>query len=339
MGRALKLPWQRARREPQTEDRTYTDLITNALVQAASSPTANAYVSALEIAAGQLSRAFASAALDGRGTVAFTPAMLAATGRYLVERGEAVFGRFGDNLVEAVEYDLPRVGGAYRLTLPDGSQRVREPDRVFHAVWNRDPMTRRGLGPLATAQTLRTLLNRLEGALATEGNAAIGYLLPIPSDGQAGNVEALKADLANLEGRIAVVETARGGWGEGPAGAPRSDFTLARMGPHYPAGNVNLFERARDTVLAACGYPVSLIAGQDGTGQREGWRRYLHGTVAPLGRIVEAEAARIGLPVTLDFDALFASDIQGRARAFQSLIKGGMDIERAATVSGLISGD
>ena len=43
--------------------------------------------------------------------------------------------------------------------------------------------------------------------------------------------------------------------------------------------------------------------------------------------------------LTLNFDALMASDLQGRARAFQSLVGGGMDVERAATLSGMLQGE
>ena len=43
--------------------------------------------------------------------------------------------------------------------------------------------------------------------------------------------------------------------------------------------------------------------------------------------------------LALDFSSLFASDITGRARAFGSMVNGGMDIERAAGLSGLLAGE
>ena len=45
----------------------------------------------------------------------------------------------------------------------------------------------------------------------------------------------------------------------------------------------------------------------------------------------------LGLSSTFSFEALFASDITGRARAFGSLVQGGMDVEDAANLTGLIS--
>ena len=70
-----------------------------------------------------------------------------------------------------------------------------------------------------------------------------------------------------------------------------------------------MFTAARQSVLAACGMPVALAENSDGGSQSESWRRYLHGTVAPLGKLIALEAERIGLPIALDRDKLFASDI------------------------------
>ena len=163
----------------------------------------------------------------------------------------------------------------------------------------------RGLSPLGAARQLRVLAQRLERSFADEANAAVGYVLPVPTDGQSGNIEDLKDSLAKLAGRIAVVETTRGGWGEGGSAAPGRDFALERLGADFPAGNVQLFTSVMEAVLAACGYPVQLVQAADGTSQREAWRRYLHGTVAPLARLVETDAERIGLPIVVNFDALF----------------------------------
>ena len=49
------------------------------------------------------------------------------------------------------------------------------------------------------------------------------------------------------------------------------------------------------------------------------------------------EAERIDLPITLDRGQLFASDISGRARAFQSLVGGGMSLEAAAVASDILT--
>lgn len=321
----------------EAENQGYTDIVTNALLDAAADPLSEGYVAALEIAAGQLSRAFASATVTGRGASAFDQSVMAQIGRSLVEAGEAVWFRRGRRLIRTDNFGL-QPGGEYQVSTPEG-EFVISANRVLHVRWNLDLASGRGIGPLSRARTLRTLMQRLEGSLATESNAPVGYLLPIPQDGAAGSVEKLREDLAALKGRIAVIETTRGGWGEGTQGAPRRDYELARMGPDYPQSSIGLFSAARNTVLAACGYPVQLVTDSDGTAQREAWRRYMHGTVSPLGGLLARASEVCGLPVEVDFEALFASDIQGRARAFQSLVTGGMSIEDAARASGILAID
>lgn len=318
------------------QHRGYTDMVTKALVDAAASPAADGYVSALETAAGQLSRAFASAGVAGLGAEAFGPWVMAQVGRSLVELGESVWYRVGAELRRAENYGL-LPSGRYEITNANTGPLQLDAGRVFHVRWNIDVNSGRGLAPLSTARSLSNLMSRLEASLAAEGNAAVGFLLPIPTDGDAATVEQLKTDIAALNGRIAVVETTRAGWGEGAAGSPRRDYELARLGPQFPEGNVRMFLAARNSVLAACGFPIQLVDDDTGTGQREAWRRYLHGTVAPLGRLVAVEAARVGLPISLDWDTLFASDVQGRARAFQSLVNGGMSLEAAAAASGILT--
>ena len=323
----------------ETENRNYSDIVTNALVDAAAGDASDGYLAAMEIAAGALSRAFAAASVSGRGAAPFRPWVLADIGRALIEEGEAVWLRTGRRMIRAVSYGRNIEDGSYDLALSDGRSVAAPPGRVLHARWKEDPTTGRGIGPLGTARTLRTLTQKLEASMSAELNAEIGYLLPLPTDGGSSVIDEFRKQLANLKGKIAVVETTRGGWGDGPSHAPRWEYDLMRLGPAIPASSVDLFASSRNTVLTACGYPVSLLGTEDGTAQREAWRRYLHGTVAPLGRIVADAATEAGLAITLDFETLFASDIQGRARAFQSLVGGGMDIAQAAAASGLLQDD
>ena len=80
--------------------------------------------------------------------------------------------------------------------------------------------------------------------------------------------------------------------------------------------------------------------GADQTARREAWRQFLHGTVQPLADIFAEEfRGKLHPAIRLTFEDLFASDLQGRARAFQSLVGGGMELERAAAASGLLTPD
>ena len=77
------------------------------------------------------------------------------------------------------------------------------------------------------------------------------------------------------------------------------------------------------------------------TAAHEAWRGFLHGTIQPLAACVAAElAARLDTPtLALGFDRLFASDLAGRARAFQSMVGGGMAVDQAAALAGLMADD
>ena len=69
-------------------------------------------------------------------------------------------------------------------------------------------------------------------------------------------------------------------------------------------------------------------------------KRFLHTTIDSLGKLVAQELTeKFEFPVSLNFDSLMASDISGRARAFQSMVGGGMDIDRATALSGLLEAD
>ena len=324
--------------ELETENRNYTDIITQSLLDAAADSIADAYISALEVAAGALSRAFAAATVSGTGSMSFNPWIMAQMGRCLVEFGETIWFRIGNRLTRGDNYEINPSYTEYTFNLPSGAVRM-PADRVIHVRWNMNINNMRGVGPLQQARNLRTMVQKLEGSISDEMGAAIGYLLPIPSDGNADTVEKLKKDLATLKGNIAMIETARAGWGQGAQTGTRRDFELVRMGPNLPDSSVNLYNSAWNHVLSICGYPATLAGNEDGTAQREAWRRYLHGTVAPLAALVVEASSVAGVQVAIDFDKLFASDIMGRARAFQSMVGGGMDVSKAAALSGLIAMD
>ena len=91
-----------------------------------------------------------------------------------------------------------------------------------------------------------------------------------------------------------------------------SDWKPQRIGADPPAALVTQEERASMEVYAACGVPPALFAVGEGTAQRESYRRFLHGTVAPLARIVAAElSSKLDGDVVLNFDSLFAADLSG----------------------------
>lgn len=90
-------------------------------------------------------------------------------------------------------------------------------------------------------------------------------------------------------------------------------------------------------MLAACGTPPALFTdGADGTAQREALRRWHLNTVLPLARILEDELTlRLETDIKLKFDK-YPLDLAGRASAFKGLVAGGMDVDKALAITGLL---
>ena len=331
-------------------DSPYTDIIVDLLqTQAATSTADPSSTGAVEAAASLIGRAFASAHLVNAPTGLVPPGVLAHVGRQLILRGDVLYvidvGEDGLTLLPASQWDVS--GGvapsswAYRATMPSpsGVHTATVPAAsVVHFRYSVDPARPWvGVGPLTRAGLTARLSAGLEAALGDEVGSARGSLIPVPTDGQAGTLDNLRADLKKLRGEVALVETTAGGWGTGPQTAPRGDWVPSRIGANPPPTLAVLRSEAAQSVLAACGVPVELVVVSDGTGQREAWRRFLHGTVEPLARpVVQELRNKLELPgLDMDFSGLFASDLSGRARAYQSLVGGGMVAEKAANLAGL----
>ena len=140
----------------------------------------------------------------------------------------------------------------------------------------------------------------------------------------------LRRDIKTLAGEIAVVEsqTARMIVPDGRHVPASSDWTARRIGANPPEPLVNLHSQACMEILAACGIPPSLIDPTAASTMRESWRVFLFSTVSLLGEIVAEELSyKFGEPITLTWAELRASDVQGRARAFASMVESGATLE------------
>ena len=219
-------------------------------------------------------------------------------------------------------------------------------DAVCLLTWAVDPANPwRGCGPLELADQTGSLVGALESSLSNESSTPTGFLLPVPQGDDADQDEEddplveLKADLKTLGGGLALVETTAAGFGEGRGAAPQKDWIPYRLGPAPPAALCTLREDVGRSVLAACGISPAMVGGKsDGTARREAFRQFLHLSVQPLAKTIQEEfRAKLELNLTLDFSELMAGDLMGRARAFQSLVGGGIDVEKAAALSGLLS--
>ena len=339
----MKIPFLN---RPETRG-SYTDAVVEALLKEATGQSAS--VSSLgvtEACAGLWGRSFASATVTpfNLATAALTPAVLEAIGRRLLLHGEAVFEITVEDgavrLVEASHWEIEERGEwVYRadFSTPEGTyNRTLSASRILHpriGVSSYRPWQGESPIPSATAK----LASGLETKLTQEVGGPVGNVLPLPHK---GSVAALQADIDKLAGRTVLVESTAAGFGDKEA-APRGDWQTRRIGANPPEAMIELRKEVQASILAACGCPGSLIERADGTLAREEMRRYLHSTIAPVASIVASElAVKLDTPnLAFDFSQLFASDLSGRARAFQSMVGGGMEVGKAAALAGLMVDD
>ena len=331
---------------------SYTDLrIADATAAVQGDGVDAAAIAAVQAAAGQWARAFAVATVvpETPVTRALTASVLHDLGRSLVLYGEACWlidvadSRL--QLHRASDWDIFGVRKwTYRLTIsgPSGTLVRRVPaDSVLHPRINQDPATPyQGQSPVKLAGLTSGLAAHLEKSLRNEAKSNTGYVIPAPTDGMGeSELTELRGDVTTLKGRTALVPGMQRAWGDSGVGPGTSNWKVQRIGIDPPESLVTLRSDAGLAVLAACGVPAELYQGKaDGTARREAWRVFLHGTIQGAADVVSAELSeKLETPVTLNFDRLFASDVQGRARAFASLIGTGgegLDTARAAELAG-----
>ena len=350
----MRWPWS-TREKRQS---SYSEAVSSALLSVASGVGNFSQTGAVEMAASTVGKALALSAIspsDNR-TVGLTPVVLASVGRQLITRGECVFVievRGGSvRLIPASSFDVSGSSlfaedWTYRCDVfsPSASRTLTRPyEAVLHFRYSYDPGSPwRGVGPLTRARLTAALAANLESNLGNQAKAPTGQLIPVPDPGAAETdgedpLANLKTDIAKIAGGVMLTETTSGAWGEGRAIAPKGDWEQRRIGfdPSRESGPIQ--EAATMAVLSACGIPPSLVSEKaEGTGQREAFRRFLNLTLMPLGAIVASELSeKLDVPVELNFDRLMASDLSGKARAFGSMVKAGLDLEKAAALSGLM---
>ena len=326
-----------------------TDSIISALIAQAggsSTPPSVEALGAVEAAAGLWSRAFASASVEPQtpATQALTPTVLAAIGRGLASRGEALFVLDVNGAVELTQASAWKVSGGTRpeawryiveMPLPAGGfvKRSLPSESVIHLRYATRPGAPWvGVSPLGMADETRALATWIERRLAEETSTATSYMLPLPAG---ADVAALKADIKAGRGKLHLVDTTSSGWGGGSIEAPQRDWKSNRLGADPPEALGKLRENVGNDLFGVYGIPSS-IHGTGGSA-RESYRQFLASTIQPLAKIVVEELAlKLDTPtLALDFTELRAADIASRARAYGILINAGMDSTEAAEATGL----
>ena len=344
--------------ELETRESSYTDALVQALQRNAqgrvANPAAPTATAALETCVGLVGRAFAAAEVAGPEIVAsaLTPALMTMIGRSLIRKGEIVLaidtstGRL--QLFPAQSHNVAGGhnpdGWEYELTLPGPSTTTTlslPAESVLHLRYAVDPeLPYRGIGPLQVATLAGELSAETVKALGDEASGPRGSFMPLPAtDGDDDSVAEIKAFVPNARGKMGIVESVTDNYGTGGP-SPQGDYKQQHFGPMPAAAMVDLMQAVKVEIYSACGVPPGLFTVGAAASIREAWRLCLFATIGPLGRIVLTELRnKLDDSLTVGWVDLRASDLQGRARAFQSLIGGGMSLADAVAASGVLADD
>ena len=351
----MRWPWSKTEKRDSGGD--FSDAVVRLIESQAAGTAADASsTAAVEAASGTLSRAFASADVQGEGWARdlVSPGFLAQVGRDLIGNGDSMHAirMSGAGDVQLIPASSWHWEGSHdpstwtaRVTCygPSTSTTWNLPaESVVFVRWGSSPgQTYVGTGPLSWAHTTARLQSETERSLADEAQGPLAQLLAIPQDGGDGGdddpLAMIKADIAKARGKALLVETSSAGWGEGKTAAPARDWKAERLGPHPPESMPMIARQTFAAVLAACGCSMAMFDDSDGTSKREAQRIFLHGTVRPLGRMLAAElSAKLETEIALNFDQLYMHDLAGRAQAFQKLVAGGVAVNEALITCGLL---
>ena len=307
----------------------------------------------VEACSGLYERSIASAAVEPMGAAleAVSPQLLALAGRGLALFGQAVFlidvdPVQGLTLAPSSSWDVQ--GGVlerdwlYRLDMigPSGSRTVTRPAAsVLHFRIGADSRAPwRGRPPLRRSQATANLAAAIEAQLTAESKLPTGRIVPLSGTG-----EQVKK-VGSMIARGGITVTGLGQSSPGQEQVPSSRYQPQKLGPDPADAFGQLRRHVAEDIASAFGVPPSLFnpAG-DGSGQREAWRRFWAGTIAPIGSLLEAEIrAKLDPEAHISFPALRASDEDGRSRAvarranaLKTFLEAGLDREAALRLAGL----
>ena len=337
----MKWPWSR----PEIRS-SYTEQIVSRLVAAASGATDGSGLAAIETAARWWSAGLSSARVTPSGGAldAVSPAVLAAVGRQLCRRGEALFVidvRGGQATLTpcgswTISGSDDPASWEYLCTLsgPSATRTMTlDAASVVHVRYAPDPASPwRGRSPVQLALDTFKAASLLEGAAQEEFSFTQKQLIaPRRGSGDFAPIDSLSPDIIQK-----IVESFAQHVGAPTIVLP-ADVVPSRLGPEPPDSYALLRDRFENSILSACGIPPSLIAPRGtGTAMREGYRQILHALIKPLGLLVAEELReKLDQDAALSFDALRAGDIAGSARAMGSLVKSGrLTPQSAAAIVG-----
>lgn len=357
----MRWPWQKREPEERSTAQGYTASLTAAFEGAAVAGTeiAPLATAALEAAAGLYSRCLAAAVVRADPIIerALTPPVLALIARNLIRRGEDFHlirvrnGRLElrpQGFTYAHGNSADPLAWTYQTTEYGPTESLHRWVPAASMLHSRFSVSSArpwlGVPPWSWASSTGAAIAALERMVANEAKAPHGHLLGVPEapalsdDDETGPLDGFRNDLAAAKGRTLVMERASDWKQSDPSGTARGGIEHVTYGLDR-----NLMDPLRTgvgrDVLAACGVPPTLfVANSDGTAQREAFRRFMHGSLRPLARLMESELRlKLDAPaLELDLSELHAADVAGRARAFGQLVQAGVHPQDAAANTGVV---
>ena len=325
---------------------SYVDQVISRIMASASGASDGGALAAQEVAARWWGVGLASATVQpsNLALASITPSVLDTIGRSLCRYGESLHvidvrnGRLtltptaswtvqGDSSPESWRYlcILNGPSTSTSRTVPASSVL-----HIRHAPHPSRPW--RGRSPVQLALDTARAAGLLEVGIGAELNFTQSQMLsPRRSAGDYGGVDSLAPQ--QIEN---IVKSFADYAGTGAFVVP-ADVQAQRLGPEPPDSFPLLREGLEQSLLAMHGIPPALVAARGtGTALRESMRQVLHSLIKPLGGLVVEELReKLDPAAALSFDALRAGDIAGSARAFGSLVTGGVAPSSAAAAVGL----
>ena len=342
----MRIPFTKRRLEIRqaSSSSSYTDLLRALQYSEATTTTAKiTAVTALEIAAGEIGRALASARVEGDSMVrgAITPSLLMLSGRELIRCGEIVlvidvadggvrllpvqqFQMYGGYAPESQTYDVTLSGPNGQVT------RNVHSSGIVHLKYSINPAKPfRGIGPLQAAYEGGRLSSELTRMLADIIGGPRGSFLAVPAVGEEEDDDSEDTPLADLRESISkaaggIVITEAGDWDVEQGGRNTANYSPKTFSGQPDQSTVMLMKQCTAEILSACGVPPAIHDASAASASREGYAQMLAGTLVPIGRIIgETLADAFETEVSFAWDALATSSTQGRARATKALVDAG----------------
>lgn len=198
-----------------------------------------------------------------------------------------------------------------------------------------------GKSALRCTPNVGSAVVRSERSISQELSGPVGRLIPAPmSPENTDESKALMSVIKSLNGSLMMVESMVSGHGNllRSDSMQKTDWMQKRIGPEPTQYGIELLSNLIQLSGMSYGIPAEMLrADASSSARREAWRQYFHSVLEPLMKLIQEEL-RIKLDdpsLKLSLRSLGASDIQGRARSFASLVKAGMNQDEAKRLAGL----